>query len=335
MVNNHSAFINFDNNKLKLTSKRLEDLKGSRKSLRKKIRSYIENEKPNEISPKFGDQGSIPMETAVNPIPVIIDEDTTLLPFDLDDGVYFIVPNEYEERKSINTYHSWIVNAVDGHTNTTPIDKTTCVRVIFADGHNIDLPIYFMVEGGIPEIAHKSRGWIKSDPLAFAQWFNEKADDDPQLRRIVRYLKAWRNFREVNNNSLKLPSGFELTILAAENFKPNERDDVALRDTANAIYGTLQDSFECWRPTTPIEDVFEEYSETRENNFLDALERLVNNCDKAAQETNYKTSSEHLRKEFGDRFPLGKDEELKEKKSRIAKGLAATVAPRPYCSDNG
>lgn len=335
MVNNHSAYLDFDNNKLKLTTKRLKDLKGSREALRKKIRSYMEENKPNEVSPKFGDQGSIPMETAVNPIPVKVDENTTLLPYDLDDGVYFIVSNDDLERKSIDTYHSWILNAVDGHTNTAPIDKTTCVRVIFADGHNIDLPIYYLVEGNIPELAHKSKGWTTSDPLAFAKWFNKMADANPQLRRVVRYFKAWKNYREVNNTNLKLPSGFELTILAAENFQPNERDDVALRDTANAIHKALQESFQCWRPTDPKEDVFEEYSETREKNFMDALERLVSNCDKAVEETNYKTSSEYLRKEFGDRFPLGKDEEVGEKKSRIAAGLAATVAPRPYCSKNG
>jgi hypothetical protein len=129
-----------------------------------------------------------------------------------------------------------------------------------------------------------------------------------------------------------LPSGFALTILVTENYQANERDDIAFTNTLRTMYESLEKSFKCWRPTTPKEDIFEELAESRKSQFMDALARLIKNCNKADEETNYKTSSEYLRKEFGDRFPLGKDEDVKEKKLRIAAGIAATVAPRPYCS---
>lgn len=332
MVNNHSAFLDFDNNKIKLTEKRQKELFGSRNSIREKIRTFMKEEKPNEVGPKFDGQGSIPMGTAINPIP-IIEGRNTFIEYDLDDGVYFIVPNSSKERKTIQTYHTWIVNAIDGHTGTPPIDKSTCVRVVFADGHHIDLPIYYLVEGSNPELAHKAKGWIKSDPRAFSQWFNGFADKNPQLRRIVRYLKAWKNYRETNNTSLSLPSGFALTILATNNFKPDERDDIAFLNTVSAIHQTLENRFVCWRPTIPVEDVFEDFSDTQESQFMDALSRLIENCKKAGKETNYRTSSEYLRKEFGDRFPLGKDENVDDKKNRIVAGIASTIAPRPYSSD--
>lgn len=333
MINNHSAFIDFDNNKIKLTTAKLAELRKNRDALRKKIKEYMSTEKENEIQPKFHSQGSIPMGTAVNPLPATDSEGNILLPFDLDDGVYFISDDEDAVRKTVATYHNWILSAVSGHTKEA-IDKTTCVRVMYADGHHIDLPIYYLIKDGIPQLAHKSKDWFDSDPREFAAWFNDLAAKNGQLRRMVRYLKAWKNYREVNNTNLWLPSGFALTILAAENFKPNDRDDVAFRDTVNAIHETLKGSFECCRPTVPKENIFKDYSDRGETQLMDTLARLISNCDKAADETNYKASSEYLRKEFGDRFPLGKDEDVEDKKKRVVAGLASTIAPRPYGLDN-
>lgn len=327
-VNNHSAFIDFDG-KIKLNDARIKALKNSDKALREKIRKYMKDEKGKEIQPKFERQGGLEMGTGVNPIPTQDAQGNQQLAYDLDDGVYFI-SDTIEDRKTCATYHSWIQNAVDGHTGIPPVNKSTCIRVIFADGHHIDLPIYFLVKGGIPQLADSAKDFIDSDPRAFAKWFNDLAALNEQLRRIVRYLKAWKNYRETNNTNLSFPSGFALTILAANNFKPNERDDVAFRDTVKAILDTLKVNFSCWRPTVPVQDVFADYAKTRKDDFISALERLVSNCDKAADETNYRTSSEHLRKEFGDRFLLGKDEEVEDKQKRLTTGIGSTIATRPY-----
>jgi hypothetical protein len=37
-----------------------------------------------------------------------------------------------------------------------------------------------------------------------------------------------------------------------------------------------------------------------------------------------------LREQFGDRFPLGKDENEEVKSTRTAGFLSATIAPKPY-----
>ena len=57
-----------------------------------------------------------------------------------------------------------------------PIDKNTCVRTLFSDGHNIDEPIYYK-KGDTPELALIKRdGWIESDPKLFTDWFNDLAE---------------------------------------------------------------------------------------------------------------------------------------------------------------
>ena len=135
------------NSTIKLSNSKKESLKTSRKDLRKKIRTDFNKNRPDEIQPKFMGQGSFETDTSINPIPrrVEIDgEEKSLYKYDLDDGVYFI--GDEDDRNSIYTYHNWIYEAVYGHTAQKPIDKNTCVRVIFSDGHNIDLPIYYKKE---------------------------------------------------------------------------------------------------------------------------------------------------------------------------------------------
>lgn len=335
MATLHNEYINKAtgfNGKIRLTDKRKENLKGNRDAIKKKIRIWFAENKPDELQPKFAGQGSFEMNTIINPIPEYDEENNQLLKYDLDYGVYFIENEDEDNRKAIETWHNWVYSSVEDHTDTPPLKKNTCVRVLYADGHHIDLPIYYKEDDSI-ELAHKSKDWIKSDPKEFYDWFNNKAKDNQQLRRIVRYLKAWKNFRENNNSNLKLPSGFELTILATNNFVSNENDDAAFRETVRKIKSTLDNKFECKRPTTPKgEDVFEDYSDTRKTNFLNTLQSLINDCDKAKDEKNFKRASEYLRNnQFGDRFPLGKDESEDDKSNALAKSIGSTgIIHRPY-----
>jgi hypothetical protein len=330
MATLHKEFIEF-NRQIRLTDCRKDKLKNSRKDIKRKIRKWFKDNKPDELQPKFHGQGSFEMNTGVNPIPEYDNDGNTLLKYDLDFGVYFIEKEDEVNKKLIDTWHNWVYQAVEDHTNQKPIKKTTCIRVIYNDGHHIDLPIYYKLDDVI-ELAHKSKGWIESDPKAFYEWFNNLKN--AQLERIVRYLKAWKNYRENKNSNLKLPSGFELTILAANNWVKDDNDDKAFRETIRKIEAELNrvNGFKCMRPTAPIEDVFSDYSEIRKTNFLSALSNLLTDLDRAKDEKNFKKASEILRNnQFGVRFPLGEDanEEDKSKKLGAAIG-AALVRPKPY-----
>lgn len=328
MARLHKEYISFDKDKIKLTDKRRKSLIKSRNALRDKIEKYFKEEKKNQLQPIFIPQGSFNMGTVVNPIPKYDDDGNKILKYDLDDGVYFVEKEDEDNRQTIDTWHNWVFNAVEDHTDTPPIRKTTCVRVVFSDGHHIDLPIYYDENGEI-ELAHKSKGWLESNPDEFSEWFEKK--ENLQLKRIVRYLKAWKNYRETKNTNLKFPSGFALTILATNNYVEDDFDDVSFRETIKAIQSKLQSKFECLRPTTPKnEDLFEDYSETRENDFMNAIDKLINACNKANEEDNFKKASEHLQKHFGDRFPTGKDESSADKSNRKAAKIGIPLASKPY-----
>ena len=297
-MNTHKLFSEFDS-KIKLNESSVEKLKQNRKALRDKIKSHFEDK--GWPKPNFYSQGSFPLKTNVNPI--------TGSDYDLDDGVYFICSNY--DKKEVSTYHSRLKSAVDGHAKEVK-DKNTCVRVIYADGHHIDLPCYWIDKDQnepTPQLAHKSEGFVESDPKAFKVWVDGKISDSDsggQLRRIVRYLKAWKDFREDSNSSLKLPSGFILTILACKNYIKDDKDDIAFQRTIKSIKSRLDYSFTCYRPTVPAnEDLLSKYSETT---VLNELSKLVDGADVAVDSACEKEASEHWRKVFGSRFPLGKND---------------------------
>lgn len=329
MANCHNLFSEF-NSSIRLKDSKRKSLKKSSKSLRDKIRKYFNEEKKDEIKPKFSKQGSFALDTIVEPIPAEVEENgvkKTLLYYDMDDGVYFI--GDIKDKKSIQTYHTWIIDAIKGHTQTGLIDKNTCVRTEYADGHHIDMPIYFKEEDKPPVLAHKAKGWIESDPKAFQDWFEGKVKDKPQLRRIIRYLKAWSNYRETQRTDKPMVSGFILTILATNHYYANDRDDIALKETLILIKAKLDASFTCYRPTVPTdEDLLSGYN--HKDYFMDCLQKFINYATDTLKEPSQKKSCELWQKHFGDRFPCGlaKDEDEEE---RLSESFISTAsASRPW-----
>lgn len=321
MANTHKYFDEF-NSIIRLTDKRKSDLRSSRTSLRDKIKKWF-SENHSDYKPKFNGQGSFMMDTIINPIPEKDKDGNILLKYDLDDGIYLIGDLAVEDRPATSTIHSWIVKAVEGHTNTKPIDKNTCIRTIFSTGRHIDNPVYYRLEGQTPELAHKTKGYIKSDPKAFTEWFNKLAKDQPQIRRIVRIVKAWSNYHSNVNSSQKFPSGMILTILIANNFyEKDKRDDIALKETLLLIYQSLSVKFECYRPTVPTnEDLLADY--TQSDFFLKKLKVFIDDLTLALKNPNFKNACEHIQKHLGDRFPNGEDK----CESNNVGGLGSLILP--------
>lgn len=286
-MNLHSNFIKF-NDTIKLSSSKADNLKTSRDALRKDIRNwFLEKDKKQ---PKFCWQGSFAMKTTINPI----SDD-----YDLDDGIYLQeYSNDEEEWPSTTTVHNWVKTATDERTSVISTDKNTCVRVNYADGYHIDLPIYIMKDDE-PYLAHKSNGWMLSDPKAFTDWFiGEINENDEQLRRLVRYLKAWKDYKNIPLKSI------EITILVAENFDEyDNRDDKALLSTTEKICNILNEKFSCVKPVAPGEDLFEGISDTKKSKIISSLTTLKNDLSSAISEDNDETATELLQNLFGKRFP--------------------------------
>ncbi|BAL83442.1 hypothetical protein SELR_17340 [Selenomonas ruminantium subsp. lactilytica TAM6421] len=238
--------------RIKLSSANEDRLRRGRDALRNRIRSWFIN--TGKPVPKFCWQGSFAMKTTIN----LWGQGQQ---YDIDDGIYL----SYRKKDlTASRVHGWIIEAVADHTESI-INKDTCIRVNYSAGYHIDLPIYVM-DGDNAYLAHKTKGWVLSDPKAFRDWFIKKVkNNSEQLRRIVLYLKGWKT-----NCSIPL-KGIEITILVSNCYQRNQKDDEALYDTVSKIIETLNMHFSCVKPVQPYEDLFGCISENRKNRILDGL----------------------------------------------------------------
>jgi hypothetical protein len=339
MANCDHEFRKF-NEEIRLTDARRNDLRSSRNAIRDTILARF---KTNGITvmPTFRSQGSFVMDTIINPA----HEDE----FDLDLGIYFIGDQTPEDRPTPAAFHDAILDAVKDQTHEV-FDKDTCVRVRYVRQYHVDLPIYYRSYTH-PELAHKKDGWTWSDPLEFIDWFEShtrsgfridyllqealqpdyerwKEDmrkNDDQLRRMVRYAKAWADEQGKGD----MPAGVCLTILVTNNFVRDGNDDTAFLRTMQRLYMTLTKRFECIRPTTPKgEDLFANYTGEMRQFFMDRLQALVIDGEQAiVANLNYESCA-RWRKHFGVRFPCTDPPRVKED----AKPLVSVIGTqtRPY-----
>ncbi|MBS1570556.1 MAG: hypothetical protein JST45_14095 [Bacteroidetes bacterium] len=327
------------NGVIRLTDARRAALRASRNAIRDTILNRFEaNGVPTR--PTFRSQGSLVMDTIINPL----GENE----FDLDLGVYFIGDLAPEDRPAPEAFHAAIFAAVKDQTNEV-VDKDTCVRVRYVRQFHVDLPIYYRSYTH-PELAHKKEGWIWSNPLEFIEWFEghtrsgfridylvqealrpdydkwkeDMRKSDDQLRRMVRYAKAWADDQGKDD----MPAGVCLTILVTNNLVRDTNDDAAFLRTMQRMLDALDLRFECLRPTTPKgEDLFANYTDEKRQNFMVRLRALVADGERAINANLNHESCALWRKHLGNRFPATEPTQLKEVKPLIT--VIGTQA-RPY-----
>lgn len=290
MADCHDLFLDFYD-KIKLSSSKEEYLRSARDALRDRIKNYFKNTRKEKI-PEFFVQGSYAMKTIINPLGG---------EFDIDDGVYLQnLDKDKSNWPSPEIVHYWIYKAVEEHTDDPPVDKRTCVRVIYSGDYHVDLPIYCIYNDELILAEKGEAGWHVSDAKAIVDWFkNEVKDKNEQLRRIVRYLKAWAD----NKSKLgKLPSGFVLTVLAVNNYEESDRDDGAFAGMIRNMQSHLSSSVTILNPVDSSEHLDDHITESQMKNFKERLSTLLTNASAALKENSKEKACKIWKKEFGDRF---------------------------------
>lgn len=292
MANCNNLFETF-NSSISLTKNKKDKMTSSKDGLRERIRNYFKKNHPNYI-PKFYIQGSFKMKTGIRTKDDICD---------LDDGVYFFRKPDV----TATTLQNWVWDAVNGYTSETPEHRKKCIRNIFSNDYEIDLPVYYKVDGEEYKIAVKNNDFEDSDPKALIDWFNQNKDTNGKILKIIKYLKTW-----CDHKRNKMPSGLSMTILAinaSKNITLNDRNDILLKDILKEIKKTLDKKFECVVPVTPKDDLFQDYDSIRKNNFLNNLNSFIDDAENALKEKNQLKSSRYWQKHLGVRFPDGEDKD--------------------------
>jgi hypothetical protein len=153
----------------------------------------------------------------------------------------------------------------------------------------------------------RQSGWAVSDPLAMKEWFDREVEDadgdgEKQLRRIVRYIKAFRDNQWNGSGPNNAPSSILLMAAACPLFEfKYKRDDEALLTVVRGIPNALRKGVR--NPVDPdayltdaLSDEEREDAATRFEDFARYLAAAIAASDKAAACT-------WIQSKLGDRFP--------------------------------
>jgi hypothetical protein len=225
--------------------------------------------------------------------------------YDIDDGVYFemsVLVGERGGGMSPLQAKKMVRDAIDdGSFKTAPEVHTNCVRIHYAAGYRVDLPVYRRVTTKTPwgdESYHHelaSSNWKRSDARDVTEWFekentNQSPDEDNgrQLRRLTRQIKKFSRSRESWKSQIL--SGFGITKLVTECFRGDaEREDKALYYTMKAIRDRLNWNLVVEHPVTPNETITSDNDDARalflRERLTEALDNLAplfeSNCTRA------------------------------------------------------
>jgi len=297
-----------------------DNLQTGRDAIREKIQSYF-SEELEVKEPAFYLQGSYGLKTMIRPLGT---DD-----YDLDDGVYLQHTSDDISTPTAETAGNWIIKAVDGHVKSMPERLKNCVRVVYAKGYHIDLPVYREIGGKVYLATLEGNRWIPSDARAFNGWFHERLEASEQMRDCIKYLKAWKDFQGCDLE------GIHVTVLVGLNHVPvRDRDDESVAQTVDRMRAYLEDKRAIANPIDDDENLLAGWSDSKVRETIRNLEWFSEKASSALGLTDKGDAAREWQVLFGDRFPITCSDERKNSRASPAGPLIVIARdPKPHCAD--
>lgn len=299
-----------------------ETLKEKRDIIINKIKEKL----PDEASYDFTifNQGSYAMNTGIKPLGS---------DYDIDVGLYFDMSKEDVKPMVAK---QWIYDALEGHTSDIKI-KVPCVTVSYKDGYHVDITVYATTNNdgkvylakGKPGSLEENKFWDESNPkdliTEIRNHLSDK-DDRRQFRRVVRYLKRWKDIK-FNSGSGK-PTGIALTSCVYHWLTIQKDEDIfagtktyrdldALIDIVTKMLSKFYDEYvlvdgeykfmprlKVNLPVEPKPELFEKMTSKQMVTFKERLAVLLDKLQEARDHSDPTDAAEILRTQFGDDFPV-------------------------------
>lgn len=313
---------------------KLDDLDDNA-TLRSKRDTLIQNLKdklPKDVPPvlRSFNQGSYAMGTGTLPL----DGD-----YDIDVGVVFDSTPEKEAPVELKK----TVRDALAHPNRTVDIRRSCVTVSYIKGedikYHVDLALYVTGSDGKLRLAKGKENssaelcfWEDSDPQGLCNTIvgKHKDDDRAQYRRVIRYLKRWRDFKFSHKGVFSIA----LTAAAYHWFSPykdgltEEYDDLeALSRLLNAIINQWTDYLQEGKwvnrlrvtlPISPYGDLLKDMTQIQMEDFKARLISLRDALSEAKAEPEGVVACKALTKQFGSAFPVPEEKDAKAAKVRAS-----------------
>lgn len=299
MANCHNQFLAFDGT-VSLTIKKRESLRVSKAADEGIIEGHFTEN--GMTKPDFSEQGSLPIKTTVTP-------ESQGDEIDLDDGIILtnLDPEDDEHWNVTEEVHGWVMDALmKANTKLGPEDKLNCVRLTYANDYHLDFPIYAPYQGGFKLARRGPEQWVPSaGPGEYANWFEgEIRNNDEQLRRVVRYLKAWNDTQNFGYKGVlltKIAVDFYTTKIASN------RDDEAITAVAAAASEAIKSGKPVNMPVLPNDDLLSGWSTEERTQLRDRLADLASKGSGAIQAESATEAGRNWVELFGDRFPASEE----------------------------
>lgn len=323
---------------LTLDSYQKEELEQARKDIRECLRQGLpqvlrargyESDVP---TPRFFTQGSWSYKTLNAPAQMPQQ-------CDLDDGAYLpmgFVTQTKRPSKAASLFFSAAEEALAPLVKMRgwkQSEKPTCIRIEVSSDAHVDIPLYAIPDAefqllkarahyamdsieeavtraerdawtALPNdqvlLAHRDKDWIESDPRPLKDWFLNEVDvKGEQLRRVVRYLKAYRDWRWSQGG----PTSILLMAAASPLFEAKHgRDDLALLEMCKALPKALRDGVN--NPTEESESLTDRLGPDGVEEAAKAFEKFAAILDAAISCSDASLACRWLQEQFGQRFPF-------------------------------
>lgn len=356
MADIQKYFLNFhDAIKLK-RFKENKELREKRDIIIRKIKEGLEEKfKDSEDgvpSVEFIDQGSYAVDLGIIP------EDKD---YDIDEGVIFdLYIEDFEDSVELK---KWIRDILKNHTSTPPKIKNPCVTVIYSlEGepiYHVDLPVYaksknddkLYLAWGKEFSNPENKYWEPADPEGLNEYISNRFSDDDkkQFKRIVRYIKKWKDICFSSEGNSRPPS-IGITIAAVDLFSPKktyipltdkyEYDDLdALKTFVQSLISKFTLKWDEDRkeflyvieynlPVEPYKNMFSKMSNVQMNEFYKKLNSLHDALAEAKQLEDPYDACKVLSPFFGEKFPVPESKEARYQKVALSSAPSSNSASK-------
>ncbi|MCK8488257.1 nucleotidyltransferase [Paenibacillus sp. MBLB2552] len=322
---------------------KLSDEDSILKEKRDIIIERLESKMPKDAkSYSHFNQGSYAMKTGIKPL--------VEGKYDIDLGLFFDMSKD--DVGSPVEAKKWVYDALVGHTNDVTM-KTPCVTVTYAAGYHVDVTVYaannsddkvYLAKGKLSTPIENQK-WDESNPKDLIKEIRNRfpnSDDRKQFRRIIRYLKRWKDVQFSDTANGK-PTGIALTSIVYHNIqiktevvdlfsgKKEYRDLDAIIHVISSFISQFTTKYELengeWvpypfvtvsLPVSPYPNLLEKMTLKQLKVFKDKLEKLLEALEAAKAEVDPSEAAKILKKQFGDSFPVPSKDDTGKKASAPA-----------------
>jgi hypothetical protein len=303
-------------------SKSYEDAREKEHSILESIKVKFKDNGYPVVSNDCFRQGSFATDTAIKKI----DGD-----FDVDRAI--VIKKENAPTDPVDCKKA-AIQVLEKRGFKNPLIKTPCVTADYINLKlHIDYAIYcvdgsnnYSVAIGKKHSLEKNKEWMYSESKELINWVNSSehctgyenltTEERLQFKRLVRYMKRWRDCRFVEANRKYIYS-IGLVVMIKESFRPSvddngvENDLEALINTVDYIlnsqsyfssWGQNEYDIEVMTPYSPQIDIFRKHGKSVGTVFRKKLQNLLDKLNKVSEKDSLVEKCELLQEVFGKDF---------------------------------